>query len=302
MQTNKMKPFIIGSVFLLLSPALCAENQTPSYDPATTILTLPMVNVTSGSNSATSYVQTQVRLNSIDVLAAVPVEQTFSSEIAMGAIAYSAYYVTEAGGDGNKPEHADYTRCKACHGWDALATAGGYVRRSDGGGSRSAAVNIRLDRTDYTADQILNGSWTPGVDTPTGSHPDYSSILTTQQASALVAYLNSPGAKFSAIADVYNAPNPAQYTIAYGDATRGQSFYSANCQSCHGTPTDDGANQAAGGPSGSLSAYFKKDGKPSEFAHKSMWGDAGKIMTRASIGNPTTQNIADLMKYFQTLE
>ena len=50
-----------------------------------------------------------------------------------GGLAYDNWTKVDSGGTGSLPEGAedsDYVRCKACHGWDHMATDGGYVRRS----------------------------------------------------------------------------------------------------------------------------------------------------------------------------
>ena len=296
---------VLSVVFIVIisASARSANAQSepfslPSFDPTTGILNLPYVALFEDG----AFTNVQVQFTAPIVLAASEVSQAITPQIAMGGMAYSKYWETAAGGSGGTPIHADYTRCKACHGWDLMGTDGGYVRRSDGGGSRSAAVPIKLNRFDYTADQILNGSWTPGVDDPTTSHPNFDGILTTAQVNALLAYLNSPNAKFvPTIGTVYNAPNPAQYTIPFGNASRGQTGYASHCQVCHGMPEEDSANFIAGGPDGGLLAFFIRDGKPSELAHKSMWGEVGTLMTRVSMGDPTPLDVADIVKYLQSL-
>jgi cytochrome c2 len=295
--------WLLVCVLFSLGQSLFAQNESNEHASfASGTLNLPILTIDSGS-STPSYINLQLRLNSVDVIAATAVSETITDEMVMGALAYSKYWVSDSGGDGVEPDHSDFTRCKACHGWDLLATAGGYVRRSDGNGTRSGAVNIRLDRTDYTSSQILNdGGWVPSTDTPTESHPDYTGILSQTQVDALVAYLNSRNAKFHNIGTVYNAPNPAQYTVPFGDTTRGSSFYSSNCQGCHGAPDEDSADFFAGAPSGGISAFVAKDGKFSEFAHKALWGEAGSSMTRSSIGSPTTQDIADMITYLKSLQ
>ena len=60
--------------------------------------------------------------------------------IALGGLAYDSWHKSDAGGSGLPPDEpdADYTRCKACHGWDQLATDGGYVRRNRNAGRANA--------------------------------------------------------------------------------------------------------------------------------------------------------------------
>jgi len=61
--------------------------------------------------------------------------------VEMGALAYDNWSTGDAGGSGMPTGESDndYLKCKACHGWDRLATKGGYVRRSMSDG-RAAPV------------------------------------------------------------------------------------------------------------------------------------------------------------------
>jgi len=306
MYKNKHSKLIVllAAAFMVLSftPTLFAQNESnelPFYETTTGQLTLPLVTLSTNGAATSSYTDLVVKLNSVTVLAATLVNEVYTSQIVMGALAYNKFWSTEGGGLGTEPSYEAYTRCKACHGWDLLATAGGYVRRTDGGGTRAAAGNIRLDRTDYTAAQILNsGSWDPATDAPTSAHPSFVGILTTTQVDALVAYLNSRGAKFHNIGTVYNAPDPATYTVPFGDAAAGLTAYAAKCEMCHGTPD---STTAPIGPSGGISAFVAQDGKFSELAHKSIWGDPGN-MSRAMMSNPTTQDMANIIAYLKSLQ
>jgi mono/diheme cytochrome c family protein len=296
---------MLSAAALCLSPIAQAQdvpNPQPYYDPSTGIMTIPVGTVVGATGTTPTFTDIEMTFTGLTFLGFDVVTEGVTDQVARGALAYSKYWVTQAGGDGTEPAHSDYTRCKACHGWDLLATAGGYVRRTDGGGTRSGPVNIRLDKTNYNAAQILNGNWVPGVDAPEQSHPDYNGILTPEQAADLAAYLNFRDGKFDAIGTVDNAANPAGYNVPFGDETTGGEFYSSNCVGCHGQPEDDSAMFPAGGPAGGILQFFEGDGKPSELAHKVRWGEAGSIMTRSSMGNPTSQDIANLMRYLQSID
>ena len=60
--------------------------------------------------------------------------------VVLGGLAWDSWHKTDAGGSGLPADEADgdYTRCKACHGWDQLGTEGGYVRRSRNAGRANA--------------------------------------------------------------------------------------------------------------------------------------------------------------------
>jgi len=304
-----------------------------------------------------------------------------STAVEQGALAYSNWTKTDAGGSGALPigvESQDYIRCKACHGWDRLGMDGGYARRSrensrPNAGAGDGDVTSRVIRGtipsfvlvvevvytnpdtgnidcndinqngicpeeyfvrrpfDYvTADMVTHAgtgrdyidggaSWVALVwphsaenkaahaygYTLGNQHPDFTIAggLTQTQIDNLVAFLNyedgKPGAYFS---DINPAMNPVLYTIVdSADATAGETFYDSNCNDCHGDPATDHDGLNDGHPDGGLLAYLAKDGKFSEFSHKTRWGIPNSIMNRSTIGSPTSQNIADVMLYLQEL-
>ncbi len=67
-------------------------------------------------------------------------QESYVACVAQGGLAWDSWHETDAGGSGlpaDEPDD-DYTRCKACHGWDQLGTEGGYVRRSRNAGRANA--------------------------------------------------------------------------------------------------------------------------------------------------------------------
>ncbi|MEQ1637737.1 MAG: c-type cytochrome [Methylococcales bacterium] len=233
---------------------------------------------------------------------------------------------------------ADYLRCKSCHGWDRLGTDGGYVRRSrtatrpnaglgDGdNSSRNVDTGILGKHAPINTGMILHsangrgvtegsGAWvapvTPRAASNTAAyqkgytlgnqHPDYTGLLTEKQVSCLVEFLNSPESQPSSVFKrLIPAANPVVYQLVdTADANAGKLYYEAKCTECHGLPDDDQSNTVAGLPKGGLIAYLKEDGKFSEFAHKAYFGIPDTTMTRRKIGNPTLQDVANVMKYLQ---
>ena len=165
-----------------------------------------------------------------------------------------------------------------------------------------------------------SASWVPLADNPTPEqiaahvegfslgnlHPDFSTtganagdtVLTQEQLDCVVEFVNNwnsdPKWYFQG---VYEDSNPVQYVINSGaSAAAGETFYTDNCQGCHGAP---GANDNGALPEGGFVAYLRQDGAMSEFAHHARWGIPDTIMTRAAIGNPDEQNTIDLMLYLQ---
>jgi len=289
---------------------------------------------------------------------AVLAQDAPSAAVEQGALAYSNWTLTVAGGSGTLPDgvtSTDYVRCKACHGWDHLGTDGGYVERSredtrpnagDGDGDTTSRVipgTVPVVTTDKSADwatEVSAGPVTADMITHTGTgraytegeaswvaldgthsagnkaahangytlgnqHPDFTIAggLTQAQIDNLVAFLNfddgKPGVYFS---NINTAMNPVLYTIVdTADADAGETFYNGICMLCHGDPATDHNGLNGGKPAGGILAYLTSDGKFSELAHKARWGNIGTMMTRETMGSPTSQNIADVMLYLQEL-
>jgi len=161
--------------------------------------------------------------------------------IALGGLAYDNWTKLNAGGTDVLPvaePNGDYVRCKACHGWDALGTDGGYARRSrtssrpNAGYQDPITVSRNISGTVVTADMVLHAgtgrSWAEGsaifdtTDPAWGAgaqkgneHPDLSpggvngtEVPSDTQLTALVDFLNYPGAGIDAVFSAVD-PNPA---------------------------------------------------------------------------------------------
>jgi len=161
--------------------------------------------------------------------------------IALGGLAYDNWIKLNAGGTGVLPvaePNGDYVRCKACHGWDALGTDGGYARRSrkdtrpNAGYQDPNTISRNFSGVVVAADMILHAgtgrSWAEGsaifdgtdpawgTGAQTGNeHPDLSpggvngtEVPSDTQITALVNFLNYPGARIDAVFSAVD-PNPA---------------------------------------------------------------------------------------------
>ena len=259
-----------------------------------------------------------------------------SAAVEQGALAWNNWTKTDAGGTGSLPadvDNKDYIRCKACHGWDRLGTEGGYVRRSrkdsrPNAGEGDGDSTPRALPEMITASMILHdgtgrtfaegdGSWVElnemGMHhanntaqhaagyTLGNQHPDFSGgDLTQAQVDNLVAFLNfADGTSSAYFANINTDQNPVLYSmIDTADATAGESFYNSSCSGCHGDPASEGN---VGAPSGGILKYLEGDGKFSEISHAARWGIPGTSMSRAVMGSPTSQNIADMMLHLQNL-
>ena len=256
-----------------------------------------------------------------------------SSCVEQGALAFDNWTRSEAGGSGVPAgvTAVDYVRCKSCHGWDRLGTDGGYVRRSRSSSQPNAGAgdgnqeSRHLETGAVSADQVLQantgrsyadggGSWValdgdPQSAANTAAHfngytlgnwmPDFSDgganstalRPTAAQVNCLVEFLNYMDGDASAyFASVDPTQNPVLYTMIPGaDAAAGEVFYAGACEGCHGAPEEF------------VLGYLEGDGKYSELAHKTRWGNPPTEMTRDAMGNPTAQNVADMLLYLQQL-
>jgi mono/diheme cytochrome c family protein len=262
-----------------------------------------------------------------------------SACVEQGGLAYDNWTKEDSGGTGSLPdgaEDSDYVRCKACHGWDHMATDGGYVRRSRNEGrsnagagdgdmtSRNISFAAREEGVTVTADMIWHmgtgrayadgkGSWVALDETHSAAnkaahsegftlgnqHPDYSTGgMTQEQADCLAEFLNFADADPTAyFADINPNMNPVLYTIVdTADAAAGEAFYSDNCNGCHGDPAEE---SPVGAPEGGILAYLAQDGKFSEFSHKSRWGIPDTSMDREAMGLPTSADVANMMLWLQ---
>jgi hypothetical protein len=263
---------------------------------------------------------------------AVAAQDTPSACVEQGALAFDNWTKSDAGGSGVPAgvTSSDYLRCKSCHGWDRMGIDGGYVRRSrtssrpnagagDGDATSRAIVTGAFDTAGVvhagTGRSYADGegSWVALSDPSTAAntaahangvtlgnqHPDFSDggvngaaiRPTVEQVNCLVEFLNYMDGDASAyFADIDAAQNPVLYTMIPGaDAVAGEVFYADACEGCHGVPETF------------VLGYLEGDGKFSELAHKARWGSPDTEMTRDALGNPTAQNIADMLLYLQGL-
>ena len=275
------------------------------------------------SLNRTKYVFSMASVGLLLMFSGMVLAQEAPSEcVETGALAFDNWTKIDAGGTGSAPagvESSDYIRCKACHGWDRRGTDGGYVRRSRkdsrsnaGAGDGDATTRAIVTGT-VTASQIMHagtgrsymqgkGSWVPLDANPSATntaahqqgytlgnqHPDFSSGGITQgQVDCLVEFLNfEDGDPARYFADIHPDQNPVLYTMVdTASPVIGEAFFENRCEDCH-TLTF-------------VLDYLTGDGKFSELAHKARWGSPDTDMTRDAMGDPTSEDIADLLVFLQ---
>jgi mono/diheme cytochrome c family protein len=126
-------------------------------------------------------------------------------------------------------------------------------------------------------------------------HPDFSpqgvnwqkGIPSDLQIGCLVDFLNfEDGDPSRYFAEIDTSQEPVLYTIVHtADAGSGEVFFNEVCSDCHSLDF--------------VLDYLKGDGKFSELAHKARWGIPDTTMERQAMGDPTGQEIANLLLYLQ---
>lgn len=206
---------------------------------------------------------------------------------------------------------SDFFRCKQCHGWDRLGTAGAYINR----GPRTSrpnisSINLSAFAASATPQQIFDaikrstGRRAPTVDLSTynpttnfvvgDQMPDYGQILTEGQIWELVKFLKD-GAFDTR--DLYDSDVSGSYptgTITFtnigrdGDAGRGDAIFSQSCSFCHGF---NGTSILVDGGAFTVGRHLRS--KPYEDAHKIRFGQLGSAMSATTL---TLSQMKDLYK------
>jgi cytochrome c553 len=222
---------------------------------------------------------------------------SYQGDVFRGGLVWDNWTKTNAGGTGLPAgvDYVDFVRCKACHGWDALGRAGGYVRRTSMA-ARPAPIAGVSDLGSKLGTITEAAVWYPAGRVWTvfdDSMPNYTQTggLTAQQVADLLAYLNA-GPKVQDVATLDVSANPVGYTFTGADTTAGATAYASRCQACHGS---DGT-LIAWVPVG---AYLNRDGSYSELFHKLLYGVADGYKTRAMMGSPSKEQVRDILAYIQ---
>lgn len=206
---------------------------------------------------------------------------------------------------------SDFFRCKQCHGWDRLGTAGAYINR----GPRTtrpniSSVNLAAVVTSMSAQQLFEalkrseGRRHPTVDLSTyhpatnftvgDQMPDYSQILSDTQLWDLVRFLKVDAFDVRELYDFTTSGSYPTGTITYanigrnGDAARGDALFTAKCSFCHG---GDGRAFKVDGAAFTVGAHLRS--KPYEDQHKIRYGQLGSGMRDTEL---TLAEMRDLYK------
>jgi mono/diheme cytochrome c family protein len=219
-----------------------------------------------------------------------------------GGIMYDQFWSSEAGYDQASINLAtfnarpDFFKCKQCHAWDGLGTAGSYINRS----ARTTRPNVSASnlyqfaktkteqeifdglkktagRRSITTDLSTYNPATPSTQVDGDKMPNYSELLTDAQIWNIVKFLKEGMFDVSQLYDgTYTGTYPTgTATFANigknGIEANGNTFFTANCISCHGA---DGRSITL--ETMSLGKFTRS--KPNEVQHKAKYGQLGSSM------------------------
>lgn len=218
-----------------------------------------------------------------------------------GGIMFDKFWSTESGFNQSDPNitifnsKSDFFRCKQCHGWDNLGRNGSYIGRGPNANRPNVAdlnlysiiqsktpqelfdaMKSTVNRRDISFDFATYVSSDPNND----GHkmPNYAQLLTDSQIWDMVKFMKSAAFDVTQLYDaVYSGVYPTG-TASFsnigkdGNAANGNTTYSNNCTSCHGS------NGTLILVEGMTVGKFTRS-KPNEVQHKVKYGQLGSSMT-----------------------
>ena len=212
--------------------------------------------------------------------------------------------------------YPDFFRCKQCHAWDGLGTAGSYNNRGPKT-NRPNISNLNLyqlaqtkteqqlfealkkteGRRSITTNLATYNPATPSTQVEGDKMPNLNEILTDDQIWDIVKFLKTGMFDVSKLYDAtYTGTYPTgKSTFANvgldGNEANGNTYYTTNCASCHGTNGKRILN--LDGTAGMTVGKFTRS-KPNELQHKIHYGQLGSTM--GGKFNITLSEMKDLYK------
>ena len=179
----------------------------------------------------------------------------------------------------NESSGADTWRCKECHGWDYKGVDGAY-----GSGSHMTGFAGVLDSSSMSTDELL--AWLNGT-----TNPDHDfSIVDETGLNALVVFLQQEVTDISGFVNDDMSVN--------GDPANGKEMFDGTCAACHGV---DGKKINFGDHDDPEYLGTVAADNPWEFFHKASFGQPAAPMPAGRALGWSTEEIADLAAFAQTL-
>jgi len=234
-----------------------------------------------------------------------------------GGLLYDKFWSADTGWNQGDPnlatfsDHADFFRCKQCHGWDLLGSQGAYISRAPKATRPNvSALNLRATAAGMTAQQLFDAlksstgrrslnadlsAYDPDTNSAVGDQmPDYGSFFSDAQLWDLVKFLKAEAINTDMLYDSVASGNYPTGSMDFsnigkdGDGENGHEIYEAKCEGCHG---EDGAAFLVDGDEYTIGSFVRA--KPNEAQHKVKFGNPGSEM-----GSLVTalQDIKDLYK------
>ena len=236
-----------------------------------------------------------------------------------GGMSYDTYWTAGTGFDQADPliatfnAKSDFFRCKQCHGWDQLGSAGFYINRKPNTSrpnisSANLVAASRMMSPEQLFDAIKTGpgatrrppsanlsTYNPATNPTVGDQmPDYGAFLSDAQIWDLVRFLKADAFDVTLLYDmtvtgVYPTGSVTFSNIGKdGNASEGEQIFSARCEYCHG-PT----GKALSLEGLSLGGFVRA--KPNEAQHKIRYGRMGSAM------GPTSLTLAEMKSLYRFL-
>ena len=204
----------------------------------------------------------------------------------IGGRLYDHFMVQLSITDTAMTNHADFFRCKQCHGWDLRGSEGAYINRAAQATRPEVAKNdLYVFAQSHNIREIFDavkhsGGRSKSVNTSyTASMPDYGLILTDAEIWQITKFLKNDALNTF---NLYNITTSGYYPTGTrtfsnigknGDAVAGKTIFASDCAGCHGA---NGTTIALDGASAYIGDFMRSS--PYEFQHKARCGQPGTAM------------------------
>ena len=225
----------------------------------------------------------------------------------IGGRLYDNFMVQLSITDTAMTKHADFFRCKQCHGWDLRGSKGAYINRAPNASRPDVASNdlyvyaqTHNIREIFDAVSHKGGRNISAKASYNGSMPDYGLILSDNEIWQITKFLKNDALNTFNLYDIKTTGYYPTGTRTFtnigknGDAINGMNAYNNDCASCHGA---NGTAISFDGGTAYLGDFMRKS--PYEFQHKARCGQPGTSMPTFINNNESIMK--DLLKAGQDI-